>query len=406
MSSNTSSATSGPAPELGSPGQFNRKPTRLRDLKPADAWLDLPPLFEEEEKSVQRMEAFEARLDNQRSSEAPTSKDSLPSGGVLQEPERAAIDRDLLVQKSRARIEKLKDIQAGLEMVYDHLSGAPTNQVLIQLRGLIQSAQSLLTEIYSGQMAMALGMEQVKPLLDHLIAKLDCVQPDKASVLSTLSQQDISLHEALKAPNAVPVMEKAALLALAETIEQVLEAFLAQAEALVGVVEEQPVPRQHQPSLQLLQRAGRSQQQMLAQLRGLHDQLGDLRELMSLRMLKASLVQLRSRSLRELQGIGTIIDSHLPALAPIQNLLKTQQQRLEQTSAPDFLKRKVRYTLAAQIPQTPELPPAIEPMLSEYNEMTDKVVVAFEALTAQSLEKDQTLTLEGELADLDKLLGA
>lgn len=406
MASNFDSS-SGPAPKLGSPEQFNRRQTRLRDLKSTDARFDLPPLYDPEEKAVQRIQDFDARLaENQRKFNAPTGAGAPSAEAALQASERAALDRDLRMQKSRARIERLKDVRTGLELVRERLieASAPSSQTLGQLRSLIQSIQSQLPEIYAGRLEMTQGIEQVRPLLAHSVEKLNCVQQGNASGLSALYALDIFLSEALRTPNPVPVMEKAALLALAETVDRVLELFHALTDAQ-SASEDEILLQQDQPSLQLLQRAGRSQQEMLAQLTALHNQLGDLQDLMSLHLLKASLHQLRSRSLRELLGISEIIAGHLPPLAPLVPLLKSQHERLEQTNSPDFLNRKIRYSLAAETPDTPGLPAALQPILVEYTQITHKVLVAFEALTGQSQEKEQALSAKGGLADLDALFG-
>lgn len=399
--------SSQPAPKLGSPEQFNRRQTRLRDLKAQDAWLDLPPLFEQEDKAVQRSAAIDARLGTQlRQPEAPTGAGAPSPKAALKAAELAAIDRDLNAQKSRARIEKLKDVQAGLEMIHERLfeDSDPSSESLAQLRSLLQAARTQLMAIYDGQLAIAQGMVQIRPLLVNCVEKLDCVQPGRAGDYGTLRERDASMIEALRAPNSVPVMEKAALLALTEIVDRVLELYFALT-VDQAALEDEALLRQHQPSLQLLQRAGRSQQKMLAQLTALHGQLGDLQGQMSLKLLKSSLQQLNGRAQRELQGICEIIDVHLPGLKPLVPPLKTQHQRLEQTSTPEFLTRQLRYSLTAQTPATPGLPEAIQPMLDDYTHTTDKVVVAFEALTAQSQEKDQTLTLENELADLDAMFG-
>ncbi len=379
------------SPKLGSPEQFNRQPTRLRDLKAADI-SDLPPLYDQEEKAVQRLEAFDARLGGQTA--------------AVSTQERAALDRDLLMQKSRARIEKLKDIQSGLSLVHERLNrDTPSSpQLLVQLRSLIQSAQSQLTGIYDGNLLMTEGFEYVRPMLVNCTEKLSCLQPGKMLDFSSLRERDASMSQSLKSPNPVPVMEKAALLALAGTVDQLCESFLALTDTQPAG-EDSALLQQHQPSLQLLQRAGRSQQGMLTQLTILHSQLSEIREQMSLNLLQNSLQQLRSRSLRELLGIRELIAKHLPALSPLVPLLNTQHQRLEQTGGPEFLSRRVRYSLSPQTPATPDLPAAIQPMLDDYTVMIDKVIVAFETLSAQCLEKDTELMLKGEMADLDALFG-
>lgn len=379
------------SPKLGSPTQFNRQPTRLRDLKGAEL-SELPPLYEQEEKAVKRLEAFDVRLGS-------------PSAEVSAQ-ERAALDRDLLMQKSRARIEKLKDIQAGLLLVHQRLNGetAPSPQLLIQLCSLIQSAQSQLTGIYDGSLLMTDGFEYVRPMLVNCTEKMNCLQTGKTIDFSSLRERDASMSQALRSPNPVPVMEKAALLALAETVDQLCERFLAHTDTQT-TGEDSALLQQHQPSIQLLQRAARSQQVLLTQLMSLHGQLSEIREHMSLNLLKNSLQQLRSRSLRELQGISEIIAKHLKALSPLVPLLNTQYQRLEQTGSSEFRNRQVRYSLAPKTPAMPDLPEAIQPMLDDYTVMIDKVIVAFETLSAQSMEKDTELMLKGEMADLDALFG-
>lgn len=399
MALNTASnPSSGPA--LGSPEQFNRRPGRLRDLKAPDQRLNLPPLFQQEDKAVKRSTAIDARLNpGQRTLNAAS-----PTG--LQATELAAIERDLLAQKSRARIEKLKDLRSSLELVHQRLfaDSDPSSQTISQLRSLIQSAQSQFLAIYQGPLAMIQGMAQVRPLLDHCIQKLDCVQAGKASAYTALCARDASLFESLRAPNAVPVMEKAALIALADTVERVLELFLALTYD-PSPSEDEELLLQHQPSLQLLQRATRSQQQILSQLRVLHDQLGELQQLMSLNLLKSSLHQLRNRCLSEWQGICSIIELHLPALAPLVPVLQAQHQRLQETASADLQDRPMRSTQATPLTLTSGLPTAVHALLEEYSLGNEKLVLAFEALSAQTLEKAQHLTHEGQMSDLDALFG-
>lgn len=380
------------APALKAPQPFDRRQTRLRDLKAADDWLDLPPLYAQEDQAVQRIEAFDVRL-------------GAAEDAVLQAQTQAALTRDLNLQKSRARIEKLKDVQAGLEMVHAQLfaDSDPSSQILMQVRGLMQAAQSQLAEIYDGPLLMTDGMTYIRPVLVNSIEKLGCAQTGKAGDYPALCDRDTAMRDALRSPNPVPVMEKVALLSLVETVNRVLDLYLAVTDDQASQ-EDEALLAKHQNSLKLLQRASRSQQKMLTQLTGLHHQLGELRGLMSLNKLKSSLSQLNGRALRELQGLCEIIDVHLPGLSPLVPPLKSQHQRLEQTCSPDFLQRPVRYSLGVQTPATPDLPQAIEPVLTDYNEMTDKVVVAFEILTAQSLEKNQELALKDELAELDDLL--
>lgn len=390
----TGTYTPSSAPELGTPGQFSRKPARLRELRAADAGLDMPPLYGQEEQAVKRLESFEARLGEKDGKAADTA-------------EREAVERDLRAQKSRARIEKIKDVRAGLELVNDRLNddtAAADRLPLSQLRSLMSSAHSQLMGIYDGHLIMIQGAECAMPVLVNCVEKLDCVQPGKSGGFADLRARDVALNAALKAPNAVLVMEKAALLALAETVDRVVERLLTLVDDAPAPVDDQLL-KQHQPSLQLLQRAGRSQQEMLDQLTVINAKLGEPQEMMSLRLLKDSLYQLSHRSLRELQGIQGIIGQHLSLLGPALPLLKYQYDRLALTSDSDFLQCRFPKPPQPELPEIAAMPPAMRPMLMRYTYLTSQVVEFFEVLTTNYLEKERELTNEGKLADLDALLG-
>lgn len=390
----TGTYTPSPTPELGAPGQFSRKPARLRELKAADAGLDMPPLYGQEEQAVKRLESFEARLGEKDGKAADTA-------------EREAVERDLRAQKSRARIEKLKDVRAGLELVNDRLDDDTVSAdrlPLAQLRSLMSSAHSQLMGIYDGHLILIQGAEFALPVLVNCVEKLGCVQQGKAAGFSDLRARDAALNAALKAPNAVPVMEKASLLALAETVDRVVAGLLTLVDDEPAAVDEHLL-EQHQPSLQLLQRAGRSQQEMLDQLTVINAKLGEPQEMMSLRLLKDSLSQLSHRSLRELQGIQGIVERHLSLLGPVLPLLKYQHERLALTATSDFLQCRFPKPPQPELPEIAAMPPAMKPMLMRYTYLTSQVVELFEVLTTNYLEKERELTNEGKLADLDAMLG-
>ena len=381
-------------------GRFSPGVQRLRDLKPDS--LDLPPSFQQPEKQIQRLEAFDARfLEHLRAASAAhgAAKDAPVA------PERAVIDKELQQQRSRARIEKLKDIKSSLELARSrlHVLRPGAGQTLSQLRNLLLAIQTQLTAAYTGQHALAEahGMNLVRPFLVGLSEKLDCVSQQQEQRFIELCQNESALAEAIRASELLPLLEKSALLALGQLLDQVVELFMAMmpASAEAPPVSARPAAVT-QAGLELLQRACRGHKELLRQLQPLQARLAQPQQQLSLRLLGNTLTQFRQRAIRELQVFQEVCARQHPGLLPLADQIRAQEQRLAGLGRQG--RQMTAKPAAGPAAQSPETNPE-QTLASEFAGLTERLVACFEALTAECLQKEADSLAEGEPADLDAM---
>ncbi|HEY9843381.1 MAG TPA: hypothetical protein V6D23_23115 [Candidatus Obscuribacterales bacterium] len=394
-------------------GRFSPGFQRLRDLKPES--LDLPPSFQQPEKQIQRLEAFDARfLEHLRAAApkaTPKAGPKAASGDAKDAPvapERAAIDKELQQQRSRVRIEKLKDIKSSLELARSrlHVLRPGAGQTLSQLRNLLLAIQTQLTAAYTGQHALAEahGMNLVRPFLVGLSEKLDCVSQQQEQRFIELCQNESALAEAIRASELLPLLEKSALLALGQLLDQVVELFMAMmpASAEAPPVSARPAAVT-QAGLELLQRACRGHKELLRQLQPLQARLAQPQQQLSLRLLGNTLTQFRQRAIRELQVFQEVCARQHPGLLPLADQIRAQEQRLAGLGRQSRqMTAKLAVEPAGQSPPNPELNPE-QTLASEFAGLTERLVACFEALTAECLQKEADSLAEGEPADLDAM---
>jgi len=227
---------------LRSAGQFSHKVQRLRDLKSEAE--PLPPPLQSQEQGLSLLETLEvlspplAQEELKKGPAALLPSQSPPESATnhpsKQREEKAVLARRMREEKAKIRLEKLKDLQHHLNQLCADLETGPAPQgpALGRLQKGLLAIQKQLATPYSGPGTLPEneGMGVVRPYLVKLTQKLDCLQQNKPEWLEKVRQAEKKVIEKLKAPNPLPVLERAALLALGEALERALGLFFAQAE--------------------------------------------------------------------------------------------------------------------------------------------------------------------------------
>ena len=212
---------------------FQRKVTRLRDLRPAeeDENLFLPPSLESQSQGLAESEVLLAPLPPLPSLPQGTKSAARPSAEVTQAaPDSAALPAALAEQlrqkKASYRLEKLKDFQHLLQQLLQRLGQVPAEETLqvavkVQLLGL----QSQFSLPYTGKTALSEqeGMALLRPFLQRQSQKLECLRLNKVEMMPAVLAAEARILEKLRAPNPLPALEKAALLNLAESLTCVVQ---------------------------------------------------------------------------------------------------------------------------------------------------------------------------------------
>ncbi|MEZ0374994.1 MAG: hypothetical protein ACAI44_38260 [Candidatus Sericytochromatia bacterium] len=234
---------------ISSATQFNRRPQRLRELKPEGLLEDLPPAFKQETASCQRAEAIEQVLSSSepggQQTQKPDAATPSPEKALdrappdLAPPDRASAARQLLLQKSGIRIEKIKDIQSSLERLQQQFQAKlplPSQPGHEGTYSLLLGIPQQLSAAYMGRTALAEqeGLSVVRPWLQKQAQKITSLGQNDAEMLDKVLLAEAKVWEKLKESTPLPPLEKAALLALAETLNQVLKLVLPAQDANSG----------------------------------------------------------------------------------------------------------------------------------------------------------------------------
>ncbi|PIQ28031.1 hypothetical protein COW36_06970 [bacterium (Candidatus Blackallbacteria) CG17_big_fil_post_rev_8_21_14_2_50_48_46] len=211
---------------LKAASNFNRKPVaRLRELK-ADQdqeALFLPPELNRQEVALAQTEALT----------------ELATGGVLDSPTQAALEkaesredlqalaRQVKLQKSNLRCEKLKDLEHA---IVRSLEQAVHESGLHALQAFLLHTQTRLSQAYTGKLAISEqeGMALVRPFLQRQSQKIECLRLQNPDMLGAVFQAEEKILSRLKAANPLPPLERSALLTLAEVISKSLKVLLAE----------------------------------------------------------------------------------------------------------------------------------------------------------------------------------
>ncbi|MGE3724454.1 MAG: hypothetical protein AB7I41_02815 [Candidatus Sericytochromatia bacterium] len=205
---------------------FQRKVTRLRDLRPEEENLFLPPSLENQAQGLAESEVLLAPLPPLLEKTKSTAS---PSSEVKQvAPDSAVLAEQLRQKKASYRLEKLKDFQYLLQQLLQRLGQEPVSDtsrhwaaVKTQLLGL----QSQLSLPYTGKTALSEqeGMALLRPFLQRQSQKLECLRLNKMDMMAAVLAAEARILEKLRAPNPLPALEKAALFSLAESLTRVVQ---------------------------------------------------------------------------------------------------------------------------------------------------------------------------------------
>jgi len=226
---------------------FQRKVTRLRDLRPAEEEenLFLPPSLERQAQDLAESEVLLAPLpplpQERKSAASPSAeiKQTAPDSVALP----AALAEQLRQKKAHYRLEKLKDFQHLLQQLVQRLSQVPAEERLqVAVKAQLLGLQSQLSLPYTGKTALSEqeGMALLRPFLQRQSQKLECLRLNKMDMMPAVLAAETRILEKLRAPNPLPALEKAALFKLAENLTCVIQ-LLWEKTAIPGDAAETPV---------------------------------------------------------------------------------------------------------------------------------------------------------------------
>ncbi|HEY9843099.1 MAG TPA: hypothetical protein V6D23_21705, partial [Candidatus Obscuribacterales bacterium] len=188
---------------------FARQPQRLRELRAeagseAGLALDGVPPLEDPDQAAARLEALQQRQQDLQAQMTPVSAQPEAPMALLSKAEEAQIlGRQLQAEKSRQRIERLKDLQHSLQQLQQEAEGlnaAP--QRLPELSRALQDCGTQLSAPYAGKTAPAEheGLGLVRPLLARQQQKLACLKTRDREGFDKFCAAEVKLLEKLRAP--------------------------------------------------------------------------------------------------------------------------------------------------------------------------------------------------------------
>ncbi|HEY9843384.1 MAG TPA: hypothetical protein V6D23_23130 [Candidatus Obscuribacterales bacterium] len=460
--------------------QFSGKVQRLRDLKPQEEAFSLPPLAAEQEQAIERLEALESSLSEATnasapplapSKAAPAADTGLAAGTAA---DQALIAKQIRQQKSRSRIEKIKDVQHTLSQIQPRLADltAVSGPQFQQLKQIVVAVQLQLSAPYGGKTSLSEteGMGVVRPFLLRQAQKIDCLRQDDPAMLAKVQLAEAKVVEKLKETNPLPLLEKAALLAVGETLDAVLAQIFALArqsaptsavaQSPAGAQRElqpdpagpqQPAPQpelpeglephqiearlyslrarlrqaadaqkpaiqaeiqkleallvehQLQARLQFLQRSGRSLAQLNQMLAEFQAKAVRIESSVAMRLLKGSLLQLRNRTLKELQLLQEDCAKWGQPGASLLGTLRGCQRRIADTRAADYLELLAAQAGKAhqQEPDLSALDPQEQDQLGLLLPLLQSLTGNIEALAAELLGQESLVEIQSQLQGLD-----